>query len=128
MSTKSKKHNKSSKKQNQQNKQLPPQQIEESWIKQQGNNVMIELNVKPNSKQPTIFGLEDDLLKIGIDAPPVDGKANTEVILYIGSCLNIKKSKISIIKGQTSHHKTLLIEDVKKEDIKELLEKCSKHQ
>ncbi|MCZ6864966.1 MAG: DUF167 domain-containing protein, partial [Candidatus Dadabacteria bacterium] len=38
-------------------------------------------------------------LKIKISAPPVDGKANQNLIEFIAKALGVSKSKIEIVKG-----------------------------
>ena len=87
-----------------------------------GNNVLIEINVKPNAKESEILGIEEGLLKVSIDAPPVDGKANTEVISFMSSKFGIKKSYVSVIKGQTAHHKTVQFENWTKEKVIQILQ------
>ena len=87
-----------------------------------GNNILIEVNVKPNAKESEIVGIEEGLLKISIDAPPVDGKANTEVVAFMASRFGVKKSFVSVIKGHTSHHKTIQFENWTKEKVIAILQ------
>ncbi|ELP92265.1 hypothetical protein EIN_118690 [Entamoeba invadens IP1] len=84
------------------------------FLKEQNGGVTIEINVKPNSRNSEIQGIEDGLLKIAIDAPPVDGKANSEVVDFIATSFSVKKSSVAVVKGQTSHHKTVRIENCTK--------------
>ena len=91
---------------------------QEEWIRQVGNNVLIELNVKPNAKTSKINGVEDGMLKVDIDTPPVEGKANTDVVKFMATSLSVKKCDVSIVRGMTSHHKTIQISNATKENIK----------
>jgi uncharacterized protein (TIGR00251 family) len=48
-------------------------------------------------------------LKISINAPPEDGKANDAVIAALAKWLNVKPTAISLTAGATSRDKKLLI-------------------
>jgi len=68
----------------------------------------ITVLVKANARQNRIF-MEDKKLYLDINAPPIKGKANSSIIKLLSKTLNIPKSEISLIKGQTSHQKTFYI-------------------
>lgn len=71
--------------------------------------VKISLFVQPNAPKSEIIGPYNNALKIKIHAPPVDGKANTEIQNFLSKVLDISKSKIEILKGDKSKIKTVLI-------------------
>ncbi len=62
----------------------------------------ITILVKTNSRQNRIF-IDEKKLCVEINAPPVKGKANSAIIKLLSKTLNIPKSEINLIKGQTSH-------------------------
>ncbi|EDR26129.1 hypothetical protein, conserved [Entamoeba dispar SAW760] len=93
-----------------------------SFVRQYKSNVIIEIEIKPNAKTSELQGVEDGILKVAIDAPPIDGKANTEVIAFMASTFGIKKSNVSLIKGQTSHHKTLQFENWTREKVLQIIQ------
>jgi uncharacterized protein (TIGR00251 family) len=53
----------------------------------------------------------DGVWKIHIAAPPVDGRANKELIRYLAKALDVPRSEIKILKGHTSKQKTVGIPD-----------------
>ena len=53
--------------------------------------------------------MEDGTIKIRLTAPPVDGKANKNLIEYLAEVLNISESQIEIVAGQTNKKKLLSI-------------------
>jgi len=55
-------------------------------------------------------GIHNDRLKIQITAPPTDGKANEHLIRFIAKIAGVAKSRVTLVSGQTSRQKTLLIE------------------
>lgn len=67
-----------------------------------------QVKVKPNSKRQTIEESEDGTLIVHLKSPPVDGKANQELIDLLAKKFNVPKSKILIKSGLSS--KTKLIE------------------
>ena len=73
----------------------------------------MKLSVKiiPNAKVSEIVNWENNQLKIRIKAPPVEGKANEELIRFLAKHLKIQKSDITIKSGQTSKSKLLEIPD-----------------
>lgn len=50
-------------------------------------------------------------IKVYTRAVPVDGKANKEVISLLSEALGVAKSKIKIVKGETSNKKIIEVDD-----------------
>ncbi|MEI6056325.1 MAG: DUF167 domain-containing protein [Lentisphaerota bacterium] len=63
--------------------------------------------VQPGASKSSISGLYGDSIKITLNAPPVDGKANEELIKFLSKTLDIPKSSISIISGETNRSKLI---------------------
>ncbi|MBD2182634.1 DUF167 domain-containing protein [Planktothrix sp. FACHB-1355] len=67
-----------------------------------------QVKVKPNSKQQKIEEAADGSLSVHLKSPPVDGKANEELIKVLAEKFDVPKSKITIKSGLSS--KTKLVE------------------
>lgn len=67
----------------------------------------MSLHVLPNAPKTQIIGQHGDALKIKIQAPPVDGKANQEIIRFFAEALRIPKNQIEIVSGEISKTKKL---------------------
>jgi uncharacterized protein (TIGR00251 family) len=87
-----------------------------SYTKITGNQ-RLEVKVTPNAGRNEITGWRDDVLQVKIAATPEKGKANKELIDFLGRVLRIKKSDISIVKGETSRNKSIEIEGMSREEI-----------
>lgn len=61
-----------------------------------------------------------------VKSPPVEGKANEEVILFLSERLRIPKSKIIITGGLNNPYKKVLIEGVDGDYAGDILEKESR--
>lgn len=72
----------------------------------------LAIKVIPNAKKNEVIGWINNELKIRIAAVPEKGNANEEVVNFLAKYLKISKTKITLIKGATSRHKLLKIEDI----------------
>jgi uncharacterized protein (TIGR00251 family) len=48
-------------------------------------------------------------VKIALNAPPVDGKANDALIAFVAESLRLPRSKVALIAGASSRSKTLRV-------------------
>ena len=72
------------------------------------NQIIFNLRILPNSSKNEIIKSED-MIKVKITAPPVDGKANKALIEFLSKTFKIPKTSFKIIKGETSKDKTLSV-------------------
>lgn len=83
----------------------------------------IKIYIQSSAKKAGYAGLYNDMPKIKITAPPVDGAANSEIIKIFSKLLNIPKASIEITSGLSSRNKTLEInENITYEEIIKKLE------
>ena len=68
------------------------------------------IKVKPNSQQQKIIEEADGSLSISLKSPPVDGKANEELIKLLAKKFFIPKSRIRIKLGLSSRQKLVTID------------------
>lgn len=68
------------------------------------------VQVKPNSKQQKIIEELDGSLIVHLKSPPVDGKANQELIKILAKKFNVPKSYVSIKSGISSRHKLFVFQ------------------
>lgn len=75
------------------------------------NNGFILINVKvvPKSSKNALEYYNKGI-KVKLKSPPVDGKANKELVEYLAKVLGIAKNRIQIEHGETSKTKTIRIE------------------
>lgn len=72
----------------------------------------ITLKVVPRSRKEGIEGpLADGSYKVHVHAPPVDGAANEAVIEALAKHFKTAKSRVKIVKGETSRNKIAEIEN-----------------
>jgi uncharacterized protein len=81
-------------------------------------SVLLTVNVKPNAKATAITDIDDEGVHIQIGAPPKEGEANKELIRFISTKCNVRKSDVSVVQGHKSRTKVVAVITA---DSKELL-------
>ncbi len=71
--------------------------------------VTLRVRVQPGASKNEIVGVQEDALKIRINAPPVKAKANRALIDFLAEKLEVRKSEIEIISGHTSKIKKIRV-------------------
>ena len=72
--------------------------------------MLLRIKVKPNSKTDEIIREADGSLKVKIRAQPIEGKANKYLLEYLSKVLGLPKSKLNLLKGESSSFKTVEID------------------
>ena len=80
-----------------------------SYYEWQGEDLVLRIRVQPRSSQEGFAEALGDQIKLRVNAPPVDGKANAQVIRYLAKCFGVPKSKIIILSGETGRDKRICI-------------------
>ena len=79
-------------------------------------SIQINIKVEPRSSRSGIVGPYGDALKVKLTSPPVEGKANKELIEVLAKGFSISKKNIEIISGQSSKNKVVRLNGVSSAD------------
>ena len=71
--------------------------------------ITFKVYVQPGAKKSEVAGMHDGAMKIRINTPPVEGKANEALIAFLSKALGVRKSVIQIDRGDKSRVKTIAI-------------------
>ena len=71
---------------------------------------IISVKVKPNAKQQRVMQADDSSFTVHLKSPPVDGKANTELIQLLAKTFGVPKSAIRIKTGAGAKNKLVEID------------------
>ena len=74
-------------------------------IEPDGNGVCIRLRVVARARKTELAGARDDELLVRLNAPPVDGAANEELVSFLASVLGVPRRGVTIVSGARSRHK-----------------------
>ncbi len=86
------------------------------WIRESPDGCWLTLRATPGASRSEIAGVEPGWLRIRLTAPPVDGKANQELIRFLAKLLKISKSSIVISSGESSRLKQIKISGIRAAD------------
>ncbi len=78
--------------------------------------MILRIKASPNARRNEITAWEQDplvgpVLRVRIQSPPVDGKANKALATFLAKSLGLSPSQIRLKKGTTSRIKTFEIPD-----------------
>jgi Uncharacterized conserved protein len=83
--------------------------MKKNWLSQTSSGFKLAVQISPNGKKSEILSATEDALRIRLQAPPVDGKANDALIRFIADRCDLPKSSVQITHGFTSRKKLLEI-------------------
>ena len=90
-------------------------------MREQDGAVTLGVRVQPGASRNEIAGEWEGALKIRLQAPPVDGKANEALIEFLARALNIPKSAVRILTGERSRTKRVELRGVTPQQVIALL-------
>ena len=79
------------------------------------------VRVVPRASKNEIVGIHGDALKIRVAAPPVEGRANEDLIAFLAQRLGVRKSQVEIVAGATSRRKMTRAVNLSLEEVEEQL-------
>jgi len=77
------------------------------WLKQTPNGITLNLHCQPGAKITKVVGLHDGCLKISLQAPALENKANELLLAWLSKQLKVPQKQIQFISGQNSRIKRL---------------------
>lgn len=80
------------------------------WLREEEGAIVLALHVQPGAKRTGAAGTHGDALKIRLAAPPVDGKANAELVRFLAEAFGVPLRQVTIVRGETSRRKTVRID------------------
>ena len=89
-------------------------------IKETAAGVLLALKVLPRSSRCAIIGPHGDALKIKVTSPPLEGRANEEIVEFLAETLGIKKGQVAIVSGHASRQKTVAITGCNRQELERL--------
>lgn len=80
------------------------------WVKNLHNGVLLSLYIQPAAASNRVSGVHGQRLKIKIKARPQDGEANEGLIEFLSDIFKVSKSKLHLVRGESSRQKDILVE------------------
>ncbi len=88
--------------------------------------VTLAVRAQPGAKKTAIAGIYGEgasaQLKIAVQAPPIEGRANTALIAFLADRFGIPKNSVELISGDLSRSKVFLLRGVTEQRARETLQ------
>lgn len=90
------------------------------------DGVVIDVRVIPRAGRSGVAGMRDGALLVRLNAPPVEGAANVELIAVVAKALGVPKRAVSIAAGERSRLKRVRVAGVGAEEVSKLTENAER--
>jgi len=72
---------------------------------------VLEVRVQPRASRSEIAGRHGERLRIRLQAPPVDGKANAALVAFVAEAFGVPRARVTIEHGLAGRDKRVRITD-----------------
>jgi uncharacterized protein (TIGR00251 family) len=79
------------------------------WYRWQGTDLIVQVRVQPRAGRDEFADIQQGRLRVRLNAPPVDGKANTSLCRLLATAFQVPAGQICLLAGATSRDKRLCI-------------------
>jgi uncharacterized protein (TIGR00251 family) len=81
----------------------------------------LEIHVQPGAKRNEIVGFTEGVLYAKVTALPQKGQANRALLELMAQTLEIPRSNVDIIRGQSSRSKVIAVHGLTGDEVREIL-------
>jgi len=85
------------------------------------SDASLDVRVIPRAKRTELAGERDGALVVRLAAPPVEGAANSALIDFLASVLDVPRGRIRVVSGEHSRRKRVTIAGMTTEDVRAIL-------
>lgn len=76
-----------------------------AWLRARSEGVVIEVHAQPGARRTAIVGEHGGRLKIAVNAPPLEGRANVALIKLLSECLDLPQRAVTLEAGAAARDK-----------------------
>lgn len=82
-----------------------------SYARLDGDDLILLCHIQPGAKRSELAGEHGDRLKIRLQAPPVEGKANVALVRFLSKLFAVPRNAVHIESGELSRQKRVRIQN-----------------
>ncbi len=94
-------------------------------IRAAAGGVTLAVRAQPGAKKTGVIGTYGEgaaaQLKIGVQAPAIEGRANSALVSYLAELFGLPKNCVELISGELSRSKVFLLRGVTLDQVETLL-------
>ena len=97
-------------------------------LRAHADGVTLAVRAQPGAKKTAITGVYGEgaeaELKIAVQAPPIEGRANSALVKFLAEMFGLPKSRVVLMSGELSRSKVFLLNGVTVAKAEALLHEC----
>jgi len=87
-------------------------------LREHEHGTILPIRAQPGARRDELRGEQDGRLKVCVTQAPEKGKANKAIIALLAKQLAVRKSQLSLVSGETSSQKDILIAGVSPDELR----------
>ena len=91
-------------------------------IQETASGLTFAIKVQPRAKRNAIIGELGGALKLALTASPVDGRANDACLEFLAEILDLHRSSITLVSGQSNRNKVVRVKGLSAQELRQRLE------
>jgi len=81
-------------------------------LRRSGTDWLLDVRVQPRAARTEFAGIMGERLRIRLNAPPVDGRANLALREFLATACDLPKSRVTLEHGLSGRDKCVRLHDV----------------
>ena len=77
----------------------------------------LAVSVQSGASTEGVVGFDDDILRVRVKAPPIEGRANAALSKLLAGILGVPPSNIAIVRGARTRRKLLTVEGLSQDQL-----------
>ncbi len=86
--------------------------INPSWLIPSNEGVDLLLHCQPGAKVSRVVGEHDGRLKLALNAPAIENRANDVLVAWLADQLSVPRRQVELVSGQTNRKKRVRLAGV----------------
>ena len=82
----------------------------DAWFRWSGADLELRVKAQTQSRNEGVAGISGDAVRVRVNAPPVEGKANKRLLAILAEEFGVAKSRVQLVHGARSRRKWIRVE------------------
>lgn len=83
----------------------------------ENDKILFQVHVQPRASRNEVVGVYGTAIKVRLQAPPVEGRANAALIAFLAQRLGLRERDIEIISGHSGHNKRIAVHGLTADEV-----------
>ncbi len=80
-----------------------------TWWSADADGVTLRVRATPNGRRSEVLGVAGCRLRVRLQAPAVEGKANAELVRFVAVAFGVRRSAVTLVRGDRSREKSVYV-------------------